>query len=129
MTSESTKVKEKKRELLQDLGIDADWGGWRVQVKFIPEQDLRVVDALWRAGSDGKFGYSAQKELWVQNRRYWERLFKVIDWTHGEHNFYRCGHSCMIELSPWLTGQASAAPMALFGLIRPAPPLHHLEFC
>lgn len=61
-----------------------------VQVKFIPEQDLRVIDALWRASSDGKFGYSAQKELWVQNRRYWERLFKVIDWTHGEHNFYRC---------------------------------------
>ena len=61
-----------------------------MQVKFIAEQDLRVIDALWRASSDGKFGYSAQKELWVQNRRYWERLFKVIDWTHGEHNFYRC---------------------------------------
>ena len=60
------------------------------QVKFIPETDLRVIDGLWRSASNGKFGYSVQKELWVQNRRYWERLFKAIDWTHGEHNYYRC---------------------------------------
>lgn len=63
---------------------------WHAQVKFIPEKDLRVMDALWRASSNNKFGYSVQKELWIQNRQYWERLFKVIDWTHGEHNFYRC---------------------------------------
>ena len=65
----------------------------RMQVKFIPEQDMRVMDALWRAASGNKFGYSVQKEIWVQNRCYWERLFRVIDWTHGEHNFYRSGHS------------------------------------
>jgi len=59
------------------------------QVKFIPDMDLRAIDGLWRAASNGKFGYSVQKELWVQNRRYWERLFKVIDWTHGTHNYYR----------------------------------------
>ena len=59
-------------------------------MKFIPETDLRVIDGLWRSASNGKFGYSVQKELWVQNRRYWERLFKAIDWTHGEHNYYRC---------------------------------------
>ncbi len=62
-----------------------------MQVKFIPEQDMRVMDALWRAASGNKFGYSVQKEIWVQNRCYWERLFRVIDWTHGEHNFYRSG--------------------------------------
>ncbi len=61
-----------------------------LQVKFIPETDLRVIDGLWRSASNGKFGYSVQKELWVQNRRYWERLFKAIDWTHGVHNYYRC---------------------------------------
>ena len=59
-------------------------------MKFIPETDLRVIDGLWRSASNGKFGYSVQKEVWVQNRRYWERLFKAIDWTHGVHNYYRC---------------------------------------
>lgn len=66
-----------------------------LQVKFIPDVDLRAIDGLWRAASNGKFGYSVQKELWVQNRRYWERLFKAIDWTHGVHNFYRCCSSFM----------------------------------
>ncbi len=72
-----------------------------MQVKFIPEADLRVIDGLWRAASNGKFGYSVQKELWVQNRRYWERLFKVIDWTHGTHNYYRCeAHGLAATLQP-----------------------------
>ena len=66
-----------------------------MQVKFIPEVDLRAIDGLWRAASNGKFGYSVQKEIWVQNRRYWERLFKVIDWTHGAHNYYRCSASLL----------------------------------
>ena len=65
-----------------------------MQVKFIPAQDLRVIDALWRAASGSKFGYSVQKEVWVQNRRYWERLFKAIDWVQGEYNMYRWEGPC-----------------------------------
>ncbi len=65
-----------------------------LQVKFIPAQDLRVIDALWRAASGNKFGYSVQKEVWVQNRRYWERLFKAIDWVQGEYNMYRWEETC-----------------------------------
>ena len=61
----------------------------RAQVKFIPARDLQTMDALWRAASGGKFGYSVQKELWVQNRCYWEKFFKAIDWVQGEHNIYR----------------------------------------
>lgn len=51
------------------------------QVKFIPAKDLQTIDALWRAASGGRFGYSVQKELWIQNRRYWEKFFKAIDWV------------------------------------------------
>ena len=51
------------------------------QVKFIQAKDLQTIDALWRAASGGKFGYSVQKELWIQNRRYWEKFFKAIDWV------------------------------------------------
>jgi hypothetical protein len=63
--------------------------GGRAQVKFIPAADLQTLDRLWRAASGNKFGYSVQKELWVQNRRYWEKFFKAIDWVQGEHNIYR----------------------------------------
>jgi hypothetical protein len=49
----------------------------------------RQVDALWRAASKGKFGYSVQKELFVQSARRWPKFFKQIDWTVGENNIYR----------------------------------------
>ena len=71
-----------------------------LQVKFIPAQDLKVIDSLWRAASGNKFGYSVQKDIWVQNRRYWERLFKAIDWVQGEYNMYRCATRCSICMFP-----------------------------
>ena len=51
------------------------------EVKFIPEQDMRTIDALWRAASDGKFGYGVQKEIWMQQSKYWSRFFKKIEWV------------------------------------------------
>lgn len=39
-----------------------------VEVPMIPAADLQTVDALWRAASNNKFGYSVQKEMWVQVR-------------------------------------------------------------
>lgn len=39
------------------------------EVQTIPSADLQTVDALWKAASNGKFGYSVQKEMWVQVRR------------------------------------------------------------
>ena len=65
--------------------------GWVyfTEVKAIPADDLRTVDALWRAASGGRFGYAAQKEVWGQLGRQWGRFFKAIDWTQGENNNYR----------------------------------------
>lgn len=60
-----------------------------LQVKFIPEVDLQTMDNLWRASSGNKFGYSVQKDLWIQNRRRWDKFFQAIDWVQGENNVYR----------------------------------------
>jgi hypothetical protein len=38
------------------------------EVPSIPAADLQTVDALWRAASNNRFGYSVQKEMWVQVR-------------------------------------------------------------
>lgn len=35
---------------------------------MIPAADLQTVDALWKAASNNRFGYSVQKEMWVQVR-------------------------------------------------------------
>ena len=42
---------------------------------------MRTIDALWRAASDGKFGYGVQKEIWMQQSKYWSRFFKKIEWV------------------------------------------------
>lgn len=78
-------------ELIQLAGPAAVKRGWVyfTEVKFIPKEDLQTIDALWRAASKNKFGYSVQREIWVQQSKYWSRFFKKIDWVQGENNVYR----------------------------------------
>ncbi|EFN59265.1 hypothetical protein CHLNCDRAFT_19181, partial [Chlorella variabilis] len=82
-------AEDETRELLiQAAGPAAVRRGWVYfsEVKFIPADDLRTLDELWRAASGGKFGYSAQREVWVQKARQWPKFFKAIDWVQGENN-------------------------------------------
>jgi hypothetical protein len=62
---------------------------WLVQVKNISVKDFQTIDKLWLASSNGKFGYSVQKDIWQQASRRWGKFFKTIDWTVGENNVYR----------------------------------------
>ncbi len=55
----------------------------------IGAKDLITVDSLWKAASNGKFGYSVQREIFTQSHRRWGKFFKQIDWTVGENNVYR----------------------------------------
>lgn len=82
---------ETRALLIKMAGAGAVARGWVyfTEVKAIPADDLRTVDALWKAASKGKFGYSVQKELFAQSARRWPKFFKQIDWTVGENNVYR----------------------------------------
>jgi hypothetical protein len=50
------------------------------EAQGLPPADLRLIDALWRLHSEGKFGYSVQRELWLGVNRDWERLWPKIGW-------------------------------------------------
>ncbi|KAF8060519.1 Ycf53-like protein [Scenedesmus sp. PABB004] len=82
---------ETRALLIKMAGPGAVQRGWVyfTEVPGIPSADLTTVDALWRAGSGGRFGYSVQREMWVQAGRRWPKFFKAIDWTQGENNVYR----------------------------------------
>lgn len=85
-------AEDETRELLiQAAGAGAVKRGWVyfTEVKFIPVDDMRTLDELWKAASGGKQGYSVQREVWVQNRRQWPKFFKAIDWVQGENNVYK----------------------------------------
>jgi hypothetical protein len=44
---------------------------------------LRTINTLWQVYSEGKFGYSVQRELWLSVGKDWEKFWKKIDWKNG----------------------------------------------
>ena len=80
------------RALLIELaGEGAKERGWVyfTEIKSISVKDFKTMDDLWRAYSDGKFGFSVQKSLWNQAAKRWPKFFKRINWVQGENNIYR----------------------------------------
>lgn len=82
---------ETRAKLIESAGAGAqkrNWVYWS-EVKSISNADMKTMDSLWRGASNNKFGYSVQRELWLQNKRQWQKFFKAIDWVQGENNVYR----------------------------------------
>ncbi|XP_020236051.1 tetrapyrrole-binding protein, chloroplastic [Cajanus cajan] len=50
------------------------------EVQFIPEQDLRTIDSLWREHSDNKFGYSVQKRILNKTNGDFTKFFIKVGW-------------------------------------------------
>lgn len=82
---------ETRALLIKLAGEGAIKRGWVYfsEVKSIPNKDLQTMDALWKVASDGKFGFTVQREIWNQNQKRWPKFFKQIDWVQGENNIYR----------------------------------------
>lgn len=59
------------------------------QVKDIPVEDLQTIDKLWLAASNGKFGFSVQRQIWRKNNQKWPKFFQAINWLKGENLNYR----------------------------------------
>jgi hypothetical protein len=59
------------------------------EARAFPVKDLKTIDNLWVHFSDGRYGFSVQRKIWVGQRRQWAKFFKQIDWTTGENNAYR----------------------------------------
>jgi hypothetical protein len=61
---------ETRALLIKMAGQGAVQRGWVyfTEIPTIPAADLQTVDQLWRAASNNRFGYSVQKEMWVQVR-------------------------------------------------------------
>lgn len=53
------------------------------EVEHFPETDLLTIDALWKAHSDGKFGFSVQREMWLGLGKKWDKLWEKIGWKSG----------------------------------------------
>ena len=70
---------QKLCELASPAAIERKWIYFS-QIKSFSTTDLQTIDLLWRIYSEGKFGYSIQRKLWLGVGRNWEKLWPKIGW-------------------------------------------------
>jgi hypothetical protein len=54
-------------------------------VQSFPSTDLQTINSLWLVHSEGRFGFSVQRELWLALGKDWEKLWTQIDWKNGNN--------------------------------------------
>ena len=79
---------EHRRLMCVLAGEDAEDRGWVyfTEARAFPVTDLKTIDTLWTFYSNGKFGFSVQRKIWVGQRRQWLKMFRQINWTNDQEN-------------------------------------------
>ncbi|CAN7128722.1 unnamed protein product [Brassica rapa subsp. narinosa] len=73
---------ETRRLLIQIAGEAAIKRGYVFfsEVKSISIEDLQAIDNLWTKHSDGRFGYSVQRKIWLKVKKDFTRFFIKVEW-------------------------------------------------
>jgi len=50
------------------------------EVNIFPNLDLQTLDQLWLIYSEGKFGFSKQREIWLGVGKNWDKFWPRIAW-------------------------------------------------
>jgi hypothetical protein len=53
------------------------------EVESFPIADLQTIDTLWVVYSEGKFGFSIQRDIWLSLGKNWEKFWSKIGWKNG----------------------------------------------
>lgn len=73
---------EKMCELAGTASLQRKWL-YFTDVKDLPIVDMQTINTLWQVYSEGKFGFSVQRELWLGTGKNWESLWVIIGWKSG----------------------------------------------
>lgn len=74
------------REKLCELaGPDAAARKWLyfTEVEQFPSTDLNTINSLWWVHSEGKFGFSVQRRIWLSVGKDFNKLWPKIGWKDG----------------------------------------------
>jgi GUN4-like/ARM-like repeat domain, GUN4-N terminal len=75
---------EKMCELAGATAVQRKWL-YFTEVESFPITDLRTINLLWIVHSEGKFGFSVQRDLWLSAGKNWEKLWYQIGWKTGNN--------------------------------------------
>lgn len=74
---------QKLCELAGPVSVKRKWVYFS-EIASFPVTDLRTINALWVVHSEGKFGFSVQRQLWLSVGKNWEDLWPKIKWKSGK---------------------------------------------
>jgi GUN4-like/ARM-like repeat domain, GUN4-N terminal len=75
---------QKLCELIGEAAVQRKWV-YFTEVGQLPVTDLQTLNALWLAHSEGKFGFSVQREIWLSTGKNWDKLWPKIGWKSGNN--------------------------------------------
>ncbi|MBL1177730.1 GUN4 N-terminal ARM-like repeat domain-containing protein [Pantanalinema sp. GBBB05] len=78
---------QKLCELAGTAAIQRKWI-YFTEVEQLPASDLHIINALWLVHSEGRFGFSVQREVWLSVGKNWDKLWTKIGWK-SENNWTR----------------------------------------
>ncbi|MEG4067702.1 GUN4 N-terminal ARM-like repeat domain-containing protein [Microcoleus sp. Pol11C2] len=88
---------DKLCELAGDTASVRKWL-YFTQVESLPVVDLQTINTLWKVHSEGKFGFSVQREIWLSSGKNWDKLWPLIGWKKG-NNWTRYPQEFIWDLS------------------------------
>ncbi|MBW4582470.1 MAG: GUN4 domain-containing protein [Tildeniella nuda ZEHNDER 1965/U140] len=73
---------QKMCEVVGTAAVQRKWL-YFTEVAQFPVTDLQTLNALWLTHSEGKFGFSVQREIWLSAGKNWDQLWAKIGWRTG----------------------------------------------
>ncbi|MEM7726577.1 MAG: GUN4 domain-containing protein [Cyanobacteria bacterium P01_A01_bin.45] len=79
--------KETIERMCELAGEDALKRKWLyfTEVESFPVKDLQTINNLWLVHSEGNFGFSVQREIWLRSGKNWENVWVKIGWKKGNN--------------------------------------------
>lgn len=77
-------TRQKLCEIAGEAAIARKWV-YFTEVEQFPESDLQTIDTLWSVYSEGKFGFSVQRKLWLSVGKDFTKLWPKINWKNGNN--------------------------------------------
>ncbi|MBF2065287.1 MAG: GUN4 domain-containing protein [Calothrix sp. C42_A2020_038] len=75
---------QKMCELAGSAAVQRKWL-YFTEVENFPIADLRTINNLWVVYSEGKFGFSVQREIWLSLGKNWDNVWTKIGWKAGNN--------------------------------------------
>lgn len=102
-----------QQKLCELAKIDIKNRSWLyfTDVKRLPTKDLITIDKLWQVHSQGKFGFSIQRQIWLSTNKNWNKLWNKLGWQI-QNNLCRYPNEFIWDLS------APAGHLPLFNQLR-----------